>query len=836
MALDKWEKKHVANIAKYEKEIQQIYATAIAEASQMASRVNFDPSKPFVFSDYPLTKALIAKLQKQVASDIEAVITKGVDTEFGLSQEKAEELAQSVYSDVESALMELRKQAYISQRNKAREAFLTRKEAGLSLSDRVWCYTGQFKEELEMALDLGLRDGLSADELSREVRKYLNNPNMLFRRVRDEHGVLHLSKRAKAYHPGQGVYRSSYKNARRLTATETNMAYRTADHNAYQALNFVVGIRIMLSNNHTLNGEPFFDICDNLSAPNGSTATKGKGCYPKDFKFTGWHPLCRCFVQTIHKTKEELREDRRRMREGLPPLPPEQSANYVGDVPDEFKAWCRLNAGRVERAKSVPYFIRDNREYYDAAFKKKALTSLELAEQRHAQRMPEHIASIKNRWHERQDRYRRIELAANNVLKVAKDYGEVDYTLLQQYVDAHDLKGMASATRTTAKDVLAMKQVENALADLIPNAHSLHRSTPISELQQTYSELDGVMKNWLKKYGYSSLDNAPLDHLRNKLDFELNSTRKYTHSDIVKEALVDKIKLVDRKIEWNSLISRVDSLKSFKTRSSTYKGYLADIDVAIKKNDFAALQNSIAQAEAQQQKLTQSRIKRSGNIASALNREYKGEVVGADISATIDTRAMTTTDSYNGQPRYTNNIARLQGFDSPAKLVPDTEFDMLAKANGDIFFRTVKGANVRGRVMSHEEFASQIYLADELDMNGPSGRVYGDGIYVATSAWNGRKPTRLTSVTRDKAYRESRAYAGGDSATTLEMTWARKPNLIKQTDLWNMWCRLTPSQRAKFGNHENTYGCALGYDGMYCDSYNPYMVIWNRSIIAVKRR
>lgn len=368
MALDKWEKQHVANIAKYEKEIQQIYATAIAEASQMASRVNFDPSKPFAFSDYPLTKALITKLQRKVASDIEAIITKGVDTEFGLSQEKAEELAQSVYSDVESALMELRAQAYILQRNKAREAFLTRKEAGLSLSDRVWRYTGQFKEELEMALDLGLRDGLSADELSREVRRYLNNPNMLFRRVRDEHGVLHLSKRAKAYHPGQGVYRSSYKNARRLTATETNMAYRTADYNAYQALSFVVGIRIMLSNNHTLNGEPFFDICDNLSAPNGSTATKGKGCYPKDFKFTGWHPLCRCFVQTIHKTKEELREDRRRMREGLPPLPPEQSANYVGDVPDEFKAWCRLNAGRVERAKSVPYFIRDNREYYDGAF------------------------------------------------------------------------------------------------------------------------------------------------------------------------------------------------------------------------------------------------------------------------------------------------------------------------------------------------------------------------------------------------------------------------------------------------------------------------------------
>ena len=30
-------------------------------------------------------------------------------------------------------------------------------------------------------------------------------------------------KAAQAFHPGHGVYRSSYKNALRLAATETNM-------------------------------------------------------------------------------------------------------------------------------------------------------------------------------------------------------------------------------------------------------------------------------------------------------------------------------------------------------------------------------------------------------------------------------------------------------------------------------------------------------------------------------------------------------------------------------------------------------------------------------------
>ena len=104
-------------------------------------------------------------------------------------------------------------------------------ENGLNLSDRIWNYTNSFKEEIEMGLDIGLGEGKSASELSSELKRYLNNPDELFRRVRDKHGNLHLSSRAKAYHPGRGVYRSSYKNAMRLAGTETNMAYRITSYN-----------------------------------------------------------------------------------------------------------------------------------------------------------------------------------------------------------------------------------------------------------------------------------------------------------------------------------------------------------------------------------------------------------------------------------------------------------------------------------------------------------------------------------------------------------------------------------------------------------------------------
>lgn len=439
--LDKWELKHVKDIARYEKAIQRIYTTYTQEAAKIGASISgFDPTKPLSFADYPLTNKLIKDLQRRMAKDIKAVVVNGVDEQWALSDDKAGELVEKLFADLTDAQREAYIRRYLTTRERAREAFKMRKDAGLGLSDRVWQYTDQYKEEIEMAIDLGLREGESAAQMTLSLRKYLNNPDMLFRRVRDEHGMLHLSKRAKAYHPGQGVYRSSYKNARRLAATETNMAYRSADYQRNQSLDFVVGIRIKLSNNHTLNGEPFTDICDWLSAPNGSNAISGRGCYPKDFKFTGWHPLCRCFIQTIHKTREEIAEDARRIRQGLSPLPPSTSKNYVGDVPDEFKAWCKLNAARVERAKSLPYFIRDNRDYYDDALnpRKKTLTPLEVAKHRHEQRTPEQIESIKNRWAKSR---LNAQYSKNmpNALKVGEKYllGE-DYVFDRRFFDLLD--------------------------------------------------------------------------------------------------------------------------------------------------------------------------------------------------------------------------------------------------------------------------------------------------------------------------------------------------------------------------------------------------------------
>lgn len=344
--IDKWETQHRRNLRAYERQIEEIYLEAVREAASIGGIIgNFSPDKPFSFSDYPITQHRVEKLLKQLENSLFVAIVNGVRSEWTLANNKNNELCNQVFGDAVGFLTEAQYRQYYSTNSRAEEAFLARKDNGLNLSDRVWNYTEQFKKEIEMGLDLGLRDGLSADEMSRQLRQFLVHPDKLFRRVRDEHGVLHLSKAAKAFHPGRGVYRSSYKNARRLAATETNMAYRTADHDRWQQLDFVVGIEVKLSNNH-----PVPDICDEL-----------KGRYPKDFKYVGWHPHCRCYVVSILKTREEMMRDNERILAGEPIST--ESVNTVKDVPQGFKDWADANLERAERSYSVPYFVSDNLKY-----------------------------------------------------------------------------------------------------------------------------------------------------------------------------------------------------------------------------------------------------------------------------------------------------------------------------------------------------------------------------------------------------------------------------------------------------------------------------------------
>jgi hypothetical protein len=337
---DKYEQRHIYNINNSLKNIDAIYAKAIKQATALAAGRQL-PSGTFKLSKIPVLGSNIERIITQFNTDLLASTMNGIAGEWNLANQKNNTIIDRRIAGRRLANSDLRVTLY-DPNKKALNAFIARRENGLKLSDRVWKNTQRFRNELEAGLGVGISRGQSAAEMTRDIKSYLNEPDKLFRRVKDEKANLKLSKAAREYHPGQGVYRSSYKNAMRLTRSETNMAYRQSDQLRWQTMPFVVGYEIRLSNNH-----PQYDICDRCA-----------GNYPKTFIWTGWHPQCLCYKVPIMMSDEEYDKYEDAILEGKTPRI--RSSNQVNDVPAGFREWVKDNKERIDGWKSTPYWVRDN--------------------------------------------------------------------------------------------------------------------------------------------------------------------------------------------------------------------------------------------------------------------------------------------------------------------------------------------------------------------------------------------------------------------------------------------------------------------------------------------
>lgn len=346
---------HYARTTRYARQVERLYNTACSEIAAAAGRIDIPEDGVFSFDDFPATRRQAQGILNRLAKRVEAVIETGTRTEWQAACDKSDTFLSSILRT--SRLSPEEAAQYQARNLEALQAFQQRKAGGLGLSQRVWKYTEEFKTAVELGIDVAVGEGRSAGQLSRDLRQYLQNPDKLFRRVRDKGGNLRLSKAASMYHPGQGVYRSSAKNAERLARTEVNMAYREAEYLRWQQLDFVVGFRVMLSNNHTTTDSkgkkvPLTDICDELA-----------GDYPKTFKFLGWHPQCRCVVVPIMSDYDEYNDDRANRLKAIvrgktyKSLP---SRRTVRDVPAAFRSHIEAIAERAKGWKSMPYYIRDN--------------------------------------------------------------------------------------------------------------------------------------------------------------------------------------------------------------------------------------------------------------------------------------------------------------------------------------------------------------------------------------------------------------------------------------------------------------------------------------------
>lgn len=368
----------------YADNVRRLYATATDELLKLsAMKVSNRVSAAFSFSDSKRLSEQANAILRALYSGVYNEIKGGVIAEWENANKSCDALITSIFG--KKVKEDNHYARYFARNKESVDAFFKRKSeyGGLNLSQRVWKYVGDFKTEMEMALSVAMGEGKSAATISREVRKYLQRPDMMFRRFRVKTGeqdifdadgnvvgkepvygrvwkrkvvdavtgnVSWQTVNLKDYSFGRGVYRSSYKNAMRLVRTETNMAYRTADQERWQRLDFVIGYRVVLSDNHP---EP--DICNDLSARRGEKGSRG--VYPKDFVFKGWHPQCRCYVVPILADEKEFDK----IQEAIlndEPIP--ESKGVIREPNKYFQDWWMKNKKRVSEAQSLPYWVKDN--------------------------------------------------------------------------------------------------------------------------------------------------------------------------------------------------------------------------------------------------------------------------------------------------------------------------------------------------------------------------------------------------------------------------------------------------------------------------------------------
>jgi hypothetical protein len=257
-------------LAKYVMLVESIYEDLNLEAAKIVGITDFtiDSDRPFMWSDYPQTRKRIRDLQERFVEDIGAVIYSGTSEEWKNSNEVQDLLANKVLQTYGATIGKKNYEILYQPNNDALKAFQQRKDKGFTISDKLWNQSILYKQELEEAISCAIQKGTSAITLSKQISKYLLDFPQLQKDYKERFG--------KASRSMDCEYRSI-----RLAASEINMAYRQAENLRWQQMDFVVGYEIKLSNNHTCNGKPFQDICDILA-----------GKYPKDFQWTGWHPLC----------------------------------------------------------------------------------------------------------------------------------------------------------------------------------------------------------------------------------------------------------------------------------------------------------------------------------------------------------------------------------------------------------------------------------------------------------------------------------------------------------------------------------------------------------------
>ena len=628
---------------RYAEGVRHLYDDALTQIAREFVMFDYDPDVPFSFADFGKFRN-VDGIMTRLEAQIQQVINNGIGNEFAAAYATHNDLIRSVLGENINEEMLRAFAPRISSGNAAR-TFIAENAAGnITRSTRVW--NGATLGQMETAVQEALMEGMPAKQMAGLIEEYLNDPDSCFRRFRIKTGVdadgksmygRKWMKRVRNedgstswfdadprdYPVGQGVYHSSYKNALRYTRSTTNIAYRTADYERYQEEAFVLGIEIHTTSNPAHQE----DICDLLA-----------GRYPKDFKWTGWHPNCMCYEVPILATPEEVNAMADAIMNDQDPASV-PVAGRVTDVPDNFKEWVANNEDRIQatidRGKELPYFLRDNgtitvdeklvdgelvpgNSFELKEFKQfqKVLSPLDIAAQRHAARTPQQIAQIQARADARQQLlkdYALTEKRAVNILNMASGWHEVSFVALQGAVDvvasskvyrSSEMAELKKALQDTITQIKQQQAAEKALADIIPDVHKWHEKFTLAELQ---GAKDAVKKKVLDIQVKAGGDLAAQKKLMEKEMLYVsdgNYLKPHTlHKtwEVAQQSYLKQIGIMDEKIAWQPVEQSLAAIKSYSAanpKSLKIANLIAEAEkIKASGGSIASVMTKIAEAE-----------------------------------------------------------------------------------------------------------------------------------------------------------------------------------------------------------------------------------------------
>lgn len=370
-------------LAQLERQLIKIYGSTYQAAIEINEvRQAIESGANFTWSGNRQAAAHADKLLQQLSAKVQTIIANGIVScyrqgERHVNGEVIKALGirskkqQKDVTEISDAAADQRREQGVTA-----AARLNERRGGIQSSSRIWQQNA--KKELEIIIQNGIKEGKSPQEVAQSIRPYLLDQHRYEKSVYNpETGKLERSEAAKDYHPGKGIYRSSFKNALRMARTEMTQAYRSAEWESYQNNSLVTAYEIKLSANHTtkktVKGKsvvvPLTDICDKLA-----------GVYPKTFKWEGWHPQCRCYMVPVTVGKSDFRKllearqaDRKAKRDGKEATAVRKMERKAANMPlpKKYTDWLEANKGRIDdarkRGSTIPQWITDNETVQTAA-------------------------------------------------------------------------------------------------------------------------------------------------------------------------------------------------------------------------------------------------------------------------------------------------------------------------------------------------------------------------------------------------------------------------------------------------------------------------------------